>query len=244
MDPSAYALHDDVEARHWWFAARRRILAKVAGDLQLPPRARIIELGSGTGGNLAMLATFGGVVAVEPSAEAAARAARKAPDCTHVATLDDVRALGPFDAAFALDVLEHLDDPRAVLEQLHARLAPGARLVVTVPAHPWLYGDHDRYLHHVQRYTRRALARDLEGGGFRVEALSPMNAVALGPAIAARAFEAARRRFAPGHAAARGMGIPPAPLNALLEAAFAIERVVLPRRAIPFGLSLLAVAAR
>ena len=148
-----------------------------------------------------------------------------------------------FSAAFMLDVLEHLDKPAQALRQIAARLLPGGRLVVTVPAHPWLFGEHDRYLHHYRRYTARALERELLEGGFTVDALSPMNASLLPAAVAARGVEWLRQRLAPRREARpRGMSVPPLPINRALAGLFGLERLWLPEHRLPFGLSLLAVA--
>ena len=240
MDPTAYPLHAEVEGRHWWFVARRAIVGETLRSLGLPQPARLIELGSGTGGNLGLLSSFGEVLAIEPDAGARNHAQSRYPAVAHRASLAGLTGQEAFDGAVALDVIEHLDEPAADLRKLGAWLLPGAPLVVTVPAHPWLYGAHDRYLQHRRRYSAAALASDLARGGFLVEHISPMNAVALLPAAAVRAVEALR----PPADGPRGMGVPPRPLNALLTRLFAAERHPLVRRLLPVGLSWLAVARR
>jgi SAM-dependent methyltransferase len=246
MDRSAYALHASVEARHWWFRARRRVVEAVLARVLVPSGNTLIELGSGTGGNLAMLSGFGQIWAVEPDAEARALAALAAPWAQQRASLAELPEGSRFDAALLLDVLEHLDDPAGDLRRLARLLAPGAPVLVTVPAHPLLFGEHDRYLHHRRRYTRRLLRTHLETAGLVVERITPINAVSLAPAAVARLAEAALAHLAQpgkrGGAAARGMGVPPAPLNRALEAVFAAERLLLPHGNVPFGLSLLALA--
>jgi SAM-dependent methyltransferase len=238
MDPTAYPLHAAVEERHWWFVARRAIVAETLASLGLPRPARLIELGSGTGGNLGLLARLGEPLAIEPDAGARGLSQSRYPRVAHLASLADLTGQLAFDGAVALDVLEHLDEPAADLRSLGAWLVPGAPLVVTVPAHPALFGAHDRYLQHRRRYTRGLLADHLGAGGFVVEQIAPLNAVSLLPAAALRAIEALRPP-APG---ARGMGVPPRPLNALLTRLFAAERRPAVRRLLPAGLSWLAVA--
>lgn len=239
MDPSAYPLHADVEERHWWFVARRRIVAARLASLGLRAGAALIELGSGTGGNLAMLSRFGRVTAVEPDDGARAASLRRHPRVEHLASLDALAGRDAFDAALALDVLEHLDDPTSALRRLGAWLLPGAPLLVTVPAHPWLFGQHDAYLHHRRRYTAPLLREHLDRGGFDVERLAPFNALSLPAAAALRLVEAARERLAPGAPPRpRGMGVPPAGLNRALALAMETEA----RLPLPAGLSWLAVA--
>ena len=43
-----------------------------------------------------------------------------------------------------LDVLEHIDDDRGMLAEMHRVLAPGGTLLVTVPAFPFLWGPRTR----------------------------------------------------------------------------------------------------
>jgi SAM-dependent methyltransferase len=238
MDPTAYPLHAEVEGHHWWFVARRAIVEETLRAVGLPRPARLIELGSGTGGNLAMLGSFGEVLAIEPDEGARSGSLARHPSARHLARIADLTGEFAFDGAVALDVLEHLDDPAADLRRLGEWLVPGAPLVVTVPAHPWLYGAHDRYLQHRRRYSAAALRHDLERGGFVVERLDPMNAISLLPAALLRAFEPPR----PPADAPRGMSVPPGPLNALFSRLFAAERHPAVRRWLPAGLSWLAVA--
>ena len=241
MEPGAYALHAALEERHFWFRGRRAIASRVIASLELPADARLVELGSGTGGNLPMLARFGSVVAIEPDEGARAIARERVPDVAHLAAIDELSGRA-FDGAFAFDVLEHLDDAPDALRRLGAWMVPGAPLVVTVPAHPLLFGAHDTYLHHRRRYTPETLRAHLVAGRFAIQHLTPINAGMLVPAFAMRAVEAARSALG-GRLphAARGMSLPPWPINSALTALFAGERALV-MRGLPFGLSLLAVA--
>jgi SAM-dependent methyltransferase len=69
--------------------------------------------------------------------------------------------------AVCSEVLEHVDRPEALLESVRPYLAPGCRLVVTVPAGP--VSAFDRHIGHRRHYTARALAETLERSGFRLE---------------------------------------------------------------------------
>ena len=67
MELDAYRQMAATEDEHWWFCGRRSIAETVIAGLGLPKEASIVEIGAGTGGNIAMLEQFGEVQAVEMS---------------------------------------------------------------------------------------------------------------------------------------------------------------------------------
>ena len=70
------------------------------------------------------------------------------------------------DSVVCLNVLEHIPQEEVALRNMRAILPVGGRLVLLVPAHPWLYGSMDRELGHVRRYSRRHLAEVVDAAGF------------------------------------------------------------------------------
>ncbi len=79
------------------------------------------------------------------------------------------------DTVLCINVLEHIEDDRRALQAIYASLAPGGRLLLFVPAHPWLYGTVDRAIGHFRRYTKADLLSKLTDAGFRVDRLWPFN---------------------------------------------------------------------
>ena len=66
MERAAYREMADLDQRHWWYRARRAILAELIRREAMPPKdGRILEIGCGTGHNLDMLGKFGRLDAVE-----------------------------------------------------------------------------------------------------------------------------------------------------------------------------------
>ncbi len=167
MSPELYPAMRRAQGAHWWFRVRREA---VAGLFARHPRRgdlRLLEIGAGTGANIAMLARHGHVTALDQDGFALAALARMPArvvrgDAADLSSLADQR----FDAVLLLDVLEHLDDDGAALAQARSVLAPGGVVVATVPAHPWLFGDHDRQHRHRRRYTAATLRAALARGGF------------------------------------------------------------------------------
>lgn len=240
MQPSAYQEMAESEGRHWWFTGRRAILSTLLARLALPREARILELGCGTGGNLAMLSAFGRVSALETDPAARALAAQKCAGRCEVRAGscpgDIPFAARSFDLVCLFDVLEHIEEDVATLRSVAALLAPGGRAVVTVPAYRWLWSAHDELLQHKRRYSAGALRQAAGAAGLRVEQLSYFNTLLFPLAAAARLKD---RLF--NHRRATGSATPPAPINALLHRVFSSERFLVGRLPLPFGVSLLAV---
>jgi len=233
MDPSAYREMADTEGRHWWFTGRRKILSSLIARLGLPPSARIVELGCGTGGNLEMLAAFGRVSALESDDAARAIAIEKTQGRFEVrpGRCPDQIPFPPrsFDLVCMFDVLEHIEEDVATLQAVRGLLAPGGHAVITVPAYRWLWSAHDEHLHHKRRYTAGELRTKVFSADLRIARLSYFNTLLFPLAAAARLLRLS------------GAAVPARPINALFHAVFSAERLVVGRLPLPFGVSLLAV---
>ena len=240
MDRAVFERMAAQEDVHWWFAARREIIRSVICRLvELPGSPRVLEAGCGTGGNLDMLGGFGQLRAFELDAEARRIAAEKSGLAVAEGALPDAVPFGAerFDLIGLFDVLEHVGDDEAALRALRGRLAPGGRIVMTVPAFPWLWSRHDERHHHFRRYTRRHLTDVARRAGLRVEHGFYFNTLLFPVAVAHRAIKALLRLD---HA---DDTLPPPALNGALRSVFAAERHLVGRIALPVGLSLCAVLA-
>ena len=241
MEAQVFARMAALDAEHWWFVARRQILAElIRREIRLPEGARILEVGCGTGHNLAMLGQFGHVEATELDATARGIATQRLGRTVHSAALPDLSmfAADTFDLIALLDVLEHVADDEAALTAIRARLKPGERLVVTVPANPWMWTAHDAAHHHHRRYRKRELAALARRTGFAIDLLSPFNSLLFPPIAAARLVGKATGRESADDA------MPPRPVNALLRTVFGLERWLIGRVPMPFGVSLVAILRR
>lgn len=232
----------ELERTHWWFCARRKILrAVVLAELEAGAApGTAIDLGCGTGANFEVASLCGEPVGMDFS-HLALVLARQRGGCRALVR-GDAAAL-PFrdaclDWVFALDLLEHLDDGPAVAE-IRRVLRPGGRAVITVPAFPALWGTQDDVGHHRRRYSRAALANLLQDSGLEIRRLTFINSGLFLPILLARrAIRLLRLRVASENT------IHPRWANPLLERIFAAEAHIVPRWSLPFGVSLLCVAAR
>ena len=75
----------------------------------------------------------------------------------------------------AINVLEHIDDDTGALRSLATAVEVGGSLVLWVPGYQQLYGEFDRRVGHVRRYTPSSLARVVRQAGLDVELVKPVN---------------------------------------------------------------------
>ena len=114
---------------------------------------------------------------------------------------------------------------------------PGGKLVMTVPAHQWMWSAHDVVNHHQRRYSKASLKRLIEGSPLGLEAIGYLNSLLFPVAVAQRlASKISGKDDA-------NLAPPVEPINQVLERVFAAERRVIGRIPLPPGLSLFAVAS-
>ena len=240
MERIVYEQMAALDQQHWWYVARREVLAALIRRTVRPPKdAAILEVGCGTGHNLAMLDQFGTVDALELDPEARKLAEERLGKPVMSAPLPALRGVPErhYDLVAALDVIEHLDDDRAAIKSIARRLKPGGKLLMTVPAHQWMWSAHDVANHHRRRYSLTALRDLFAGTSLRLEKSGYFNSLLFPLAIADRMGSKLRGKDN------ADLVLPPAWLNKSLEKGFALERYAIGRFPLPPGLSLFAVAS-
>src|SRR3954468_15424434 len=207
----------------------------------LPPGARALDVGCGTGANgpvLAARAAF--AVGIDASPVPLGLGER-----THAARLrGDANALpfpdGSFDLVVALDVLEHLDDDAGGARELYRVLRPGGAALIFVPALRLLWGLQDDVSHHRRRYGRAQLRALVAASGLQIQRLTFFNSLLFPPILAARLM---MRVLPRGNLRSENeVGGPVT--NAVLAAIFAAEAPLLERVDLPIGVSLACLARR
>jgi SAM-dependent methyltransferase len=236
MDRVIYERMAATQQAHWWFAGRRAVLQQVLKDLRLSPDSRILEVGCGTGANIAMLRDFGSVAAVELDAFAR----------NHVRTVMNIEvargslpddlpyADRKFDLICLFDVLEHVERDQESLSILRERLSPGGILIITAPAYQWLYSSHDVQHHHHRRYTAPQLRSMAQAAGLRAVRVGYYNAVLFPLALIRRLADKLLSR-----GPVDDSSVPATRVNQLLYRAFAAEARFIRCRFFPFGLSVI-----
>jgi SAM-dependent methyltransferase len=228
------------DERHWWYRGRRRVLAAVLDGVDLPPHARLLDAGCGSGRTLDDLAERGRVSGVDASPVAAAAARERGHADIHVSGIEDLPFEdGRFDLVTCLDVIEHTPDDRRSLAELLRVTRPGGLLVATVPAYPVLFSAHDVVNGHYRRYRADTLGAAAAQAGWARVSDTYFNTILFAPAAAVRL---ARPRKAGSRSE---LTFTPPALHRLLEAPLRREAALIAAgRRLPFGLSLLMVLRR
>jgi SAM-dependent methyltransferase len=195
VEDAIYQQLYDLEDGHWWFRGRRAVLWALMRRAGLPEGSRVLDAGCGTGRNLAEFGALGTAQGVDPSPAAIEFCRRRGLTGVTAAGIEELPFEdGAFDLILATDVLEHVERDDLAAAELRRVAAPGAVLVVTVPAYRWLWSQHDDSHHHLRRYTAPALRSRLAAAGWRAEVLTYFNSLLLPPIALVRLL--ARRRAA------------------------------------------------
>jgi len=240
MERVVYEQMAELDQRHWWYRARRRVLAELIRRMAPPPpNARLLEIGCGTGHNLEMLGQFGPVDGLELDDQARAIAEQRLGRSVMSSPLPELSSVPEqhYDLVGAFDVIEHIDDDAAALDSIAKRLKPGGKFVMTVPAHQWMWSAHDVVNHHQRRYSKARLKRLIDRSPLRLEAIGYFNSLLFPVAVAERMASKLRGKDD------ANLSLPAKPLNSAMEKTFAAERHLIGRVPLPPGLSLFAVAS-
>lgn len=154
----------NIESEGVWAQTRAQKILKVLTDNSVYV---LWEVGAGNG-NVALPLKAAGraVIGIEPL-ESGAKALVYNSITVYQGTLRDlafpdssILAIGVFD------VIEHLEHPEELLEEINRVLTPGGLLITTVPAHEWLFSDFDLSIGHYRRYNQQTLDKLLTENGF------------------------------------------------------------------------------
>jgi ubiquinone/menaquinone biosynthesis C-methylase UbiE len=230
----------EVEDSHWWYAATRALL-----DQELTPRLKpgglFLDAGGGTGATGAWLSKRGRVVCAdfEPKALVANRELH--PDGFGFAAADLLKlpfADAAFDAVLCVTVLYHdlIPDPVAAARELVRVTKPGGVVCLWEPGVRRLRRAHDRETHAARRFSLADLRGVARVAGLQVERATGAHSYLVPPAAIKAVFE----RGNSGSDLDNNEG----GLGGLLTHAAAVERRVLRRTPLPFGLSVVVIGRK
>ena len=168
MDIKELDILDGDASRHWYYRSKAKALERYLGAERFE---RILDVGAGSGFfSRHLLSTTDATEAVcvdlsyakdwaEDVNGKPIRFCRKMPDYAP-------------DLILMMDVLEHVDDDAALLRTYTDPAKPGTRVLITVPAFPFMWSGHDEFLEHKRRYTLSTIKPVILGQGLVIQRLS------------------------------------------------------------------------
>lgn len=243
MNDNEFQRNFEVETTYWWNIGRFSLIETFTRLYIRPrPNVKLVDLGCGTGATTKWLQKFGKVKGVDGSSKALAYCRRRGLTDLTLSPMEKLKLPSEhFDAAFALDILEHVRDDRKAIREIYRILKPGAMLMVTSPAYQWLWSEHDEVCHHQRRYTLEEISAKLQEAGFQLRRRSYCIAFPFFPLVAMihfRSWFKKDRKIM--------MSIVPLPplLNNLLILLLRIESFLLRFINFPFGVSVICLAEK
>jgi SAM-dependent methyltransferase len=241
MMEHTYPILYQIEQSHWWHVGRRKIIAGFVKDIcdrMKDRKARILDVGCGTGANLLLLSQYGDAEGVDISEDALSFCRERGLKQVKLGAAEQLPYDdASFDLVTALDVVEHLDDDVAGLKEIRRVLRPGGRALLFVPTFMFLWGVQDDVSNHRRRYRLPEFKRVLNEAGFEVERATYANITFFAPILLMRKL---MRLTGIKTKSENSINVPA--LNGVLGRILGAESTVLRYTNLPFGVSGLCVA--
>jgi SAM-dependent methyltransferase len=241
MMPDEYRRMFEQETTYWWFQGRKEIVMRLLlRHTQLGRRPmRALDVGCGTGLMLQEIGQYAPAYGLDVSPLATEFCSQRGIGGLTIGRVESMPYRGGrFDLILALDLLEHVSDDLALLRELWRVCKPGGHLLITVPAHQFLWSEHDEALHHKRRYSRRGLRRLISATGFETVRFSSAITFLLAPIAV---FRLAQRLFKRNRAPKTQLIQLPRPVNWFLVGLLRAEARILEYADLPSGVSIVAL---
>jgi len=241
-----YSQMYELESSHWYFVGKRVVLERLLKKVLISGcEYDLLDVGCGTGIFLTVLEQFGNAVGVDTSAVALEFCRKRGLSRLFQSIKETELPFEDrsFDVVTAFDLLEHLEDDVSMLCEIKRVCRPGGQILLTVPAHPFLWSEHDIALHHKRRYKQKNFRSLLSAADLKCRRMTYINSFLFPVAVMYRTL----RNLLPkkeSQAKSEFFVQLPAAVNKILLSIFAMESRLIPRMSLPMGLTLLALCEK
>lgn len=242
MNVEMYRLFFDIQKKHWWFATKKSIVMDaIKRRINLDKSQAVLDIGCGSGLMLNDLGLLAKVSGMDVSKDAIQFSKEIFNGEIKQGALPDKIPFKAesFDVITALDVIEHIVDDVESLKSIRNLLKDNGMAIITVPAYMFLWSPFDDINEHKRRYTLSELRDKLCLSGFYIEKLSYFNTL-LFPVV----FLIRKLKKITGDDAYSDIKMPIKQINYLLQKIFGVEKFLLRRCNLPFGVSILAIVRK
>ncbi len=245
MRANEYELVRQVQAQHWWWLGREKVVKTVIEKfLDLSTKLNVADVGCGFGANISMLRQYGDVTGLELNDKAIENVnerwgnsvqtfAWKSPDPVPMR----------FNFMLLADVLEHIPDHEGAVGWIFNHLEDNGHVLITVPAHQFLWTQMDDVLDHHRRYTMTTLLA-LFDDRFEIVYASYYNMFLFPVKVMFMLFDRLKTFLFPKVEKRSYNDMPPRFINSIFKNILKSESLIVQRGKIPFGVGLVCLARR
>jgi 2-polyprenyl-3-methyl-5-hydroxy-6-metoxy-1,4-benzoquinol methylase len=142
MDKSVYKRQFEENKDHWWFESRKKIVQNILKKNIKKKKIKILDFGCGVGINLEMLSKFGDLTAYDDN-KIVLKFIRKKFLNRKIRFTNTINDKKKYDLIVAMDVIEHINDDKKIVEKLNKKLLKNGKILITVPAYNFLFTTED-----------------------------------------------------------------------------------------------------
>ncbi len=220
---------------YWWYRARADMLRSALGDFLGTPDL-VLDVGSADGPSVGWMRGGHRRIAIDVDPRGLSPGEGVCASALALPFADSA-----FDVVGAFDVVEHCESEAQAMRELARVLAPGGRLLMSVPAYQWAWTDHDVQAGHHRRYTQARLVAAVEEAGFVVRRSTYGFAAVFPLFVAERLARLLRRRTA--HTRQGLTKVSPT-FDKVLMGLSRVDSRLLRKHDLPFGSSVFLAAAK
>ncbi len=243
MEESNYDHMNNLEKTNWWYQGKKDLFDKILQRLSKKRKfSTALDIGCGVGANLKVLEKYSeSAVGLDFSEKAVSYCQERG--FTNVAQGDvlDLQASVPgekFDVVLCSELLEHVDDHKAI-EEIANVTKQGGVFIFSVPAHMYLWNDNDDISQHQRRYEKKRL-RKLLKDDFRILKLSYWNSTLFLPTWGFYKLDKLRKK----KEKTNNLNLVPTSLNTTLHGILKMENKLFQKMNLPQGISLVGICVK
>ncbi len=219
----------EIEDYHWWFSAKRRL---IASELASQKKGMLLDIGCGTGANMNAFKKFHTSIGCDGSIQALRFSKFRGNSNLVLCNAKDLPfKAGTFDFVTVLDVFEHIDDDERSMRDVGRIMKTRGRMILTVPAHMFMWSEHDVLIDHKRRYCYSELSEKIKRNNFNISKISYWNFMLFLPVLVYKFFSKKTNTNKENKI-----------VNWILFLILKVENIIVRKVNLPFGISIYCVS--
>jgi SAM-dependent methyltransferase len=239
MDIENYRQIEILERDNWWYRSRRDLLDKKLASYKRRFKSAL-DAGCGVGSNLEVLKKYCEQVYGIDNSELSLKICQdKGYKRVYDGDILDARFEDSFELIICMDVLEHIVEDSQALGNLSQRLEEGGTMIISVPAHQFLWNDNDTFSQHKKRYELKDVEELVSSNGLEIERISYWNQIMFIPSLIFYNLRRSKKE----RKLQNNLNLIPQFLNEILFTIMKIENGIFLRHGLIEGVSIICIRA-